>query len=216
MSTSSEVVPDKAPMKKAPVTVETRKQSVDMQKKADEIDRRAWCTASSTRRGVWGTLSSPPAETVSKSAESRETASQILICVSLSDDTLGPKSMLFQKFVVQVHTFSEAAMLWRHHPCPALHTHLAGQTVAVVVCRYGKVSRAGTNREPTSGGRHVSVRCGWSGRAQMPHLLHGWRGDHGLGTLLSVVSFPRSPARCSMAPAPALLDLNGIDFSERI
>lgn len=100
MSTSSEVVPDKAPMKKAPVTVETRKQSVDMQKKADEIDRRAWCTASSTRRGVWGTLSSPPAETVSKSAESRETASQILICVSLSDDTLGPKSMLFQKFVV--------------------------------------------------------------------------------------------------------------------
>ena len=56
MSTSSEAVPDKAPMKKAPVTVETRKQSVDMQKKADEIDRRAWCTASSTRRGVWGTL----------------------------------------------------------------------------------------------------------------------------------------------------------------
>ena len=97
---------------------------------------------------------------------------------------------IFQKFVVQVHPFSEAAMLWRHHPCPALHTHLAGQTVAVVVCRYGKVSRAGTNREPTSGGRHVSVRCGWSGRAQMPHLLHGWRGDHRLGTLLSVVSFP--------------------------
>ena len=45
-------------------------------------------------------MSSPPAEAVSKSAERRETASQILICVSLSDDTLGPKSMLFQKFVV--------------------------------------------------------------------------------------------------------------------
>ena len=55
--------------------------------------------------------------------------------------------LYFQKFVVQVQTLSEAAMLWRHHPYPALHTHLAGQTVAVVVCRYGKVSRAGTNRQ---------------------------------------------------------------------
>jgi len=120
VSTSSEAVPDKAPMKKAPVTVETRKQSVDMQKKADEIDRRAWCTASSTRRGVWGTLSSPPAETVSKSAESSETASQILICVSLSDDTLGPKSMLFQKFVV--HT----RMLGRRPSCLSACRNMPG------------------------------------------------------------------------------------------
>ena len=40
--------------------------------------------------------------------------------------------LYLQKFLVQVQTFSDAAMLWRHHPCPALHTHLAGQTVAVV------------------------------------------------------------------------------------
>ena len=70
-------------------------------------------------------------------------------------------------------------------PCTA---HSPGSTDSCCcVCRYGKVSRAGTDRQ--GGDTHVSARCGWSGRARKPHLLHGWREGHRLGTLLSVVSF---------------------------
>ena len=88
--------------------------------------------------------------------------------------------LYFQKLVVQVQTFSEAAMLWRHHPCPALHIHLAGPTVFAVCtgtrkCREqvpnDKVVTRMRAHAADGSGEHVSLICCMCGEETIASVL---------------------------------------------